>query len=379
MTHMNACDNVLEELDLATREDVITDLLAYCLRRSAELRFAFFDNLGLAVPADPKFTTRPLVPTAGIPDLVAHWTSPLPGLLVLEHKLSADEGPGQTQSYASEACRNGLIKKFLTPSQDPVNVHYVILALFADVEPSSARFRKCTHQELCKAFRPLVARQPGLIPPLLGAWIELVDRFHGHAVLADDDLVADALRREDPLEGAFLYFRSLLASLILPAGFALESTFRNSQQGRRYYGAQISKPDWHPSKWKETNGIYDLDPNTCFHIHFEPQYNVLTGTLSLYLHYEINPYRPSAWAKSNFPKDLLLGYEERRCRFIEALQHCGIRDLRIGGRSNQVAKATLSLEGRRAKQVRESFQNIVCDTAASVDKILHEGSFRHAG
>jgi hypothetical protein len=43
------------------------------------------------------------------------------------------------------------------------------------------------------------------------------------------------------LDAVYLAFRSLIRSLSLPSGLAPDRFFRRSEQGRKYYGAALTK------------------------------------------------------------------------------------------------------------------------------------------
>ena len=144
-----------------------------------------------------------------------------------------------------------------------------------------------------------------------------------------------------------MYFREAFLQLQLPSPLQIDDFFRSSQQGRRYYGAIISNEAWRPAEMVQQNsGLWKFDPIQNFHIHFEPQFDVLNGILKLYLHYEVYPYQPEAWVRQHLPSTQYDEFVLRRTRFFHHLRGRAPQGWKFGMGYNQIARADLHFENK---------------------------------
>lgn len=362
--------NVLSILGVAAKEDVISNLLCYCLKVWPAFQVAFLRavaSLDTAQGASTQIFTRVQTESSGVPDLViAAETSLRRCLIIIENKLKADEGQDQTERYASPECVRDLKRrvKWENSSLDEV---FVFLTLFPDQEPKASAFRQITYRDLLPLIRGLPPAPDTLVNLLLRSWTALLDVFYSKALVAAQDILLDKLQEYDPLEGNYLYFKTFIAELSLSYNLQVESTFRSSAQGRRFFGAQISKASWHPGEMKDVN---DFDGTQHFHIHFEPQFDYLNGILNVYLHYEVNPYQPLDWVTKHIPSAKYNVYCTIRDRVVEALRLRHIPEFVIGGRSNQIGKAKLDLKGATVAQAQELIASAIGNMTAHIDQIL---------
>ena len=365
--------NVLKVLGIAGKEDVISNLLQYCLVVSPLFRHAFLLNICEIQPSDVsrvRVLTRVSTDSAGVPDLVVAVDDLGKNtLVILENKLKADEGKDQTGRYSSPECVRD-IQHRLGLSGATVDVKFVFLALYPDQKPQAPEFKQVTYKNLVEAVRNLPLLEDSLAQLLLNAWMSLLEDFYSNAAISDEDFLLARLQTRDPLDGNYLYFKSFVQGISLQGGLEVENTFRSSAPGRRYYGAVISKPPWHPREMKEINGVYQLDAEQNFSIHFEPQFHDLKGVLELYLHYEVNPYQTKAWIDKHVSRTQYDAYTRVRERFIEALRSRGIPDLLIGGRSNQIAKARLQLSDATVTQARNVIAQLINRVAVHIDEMV---------
>lgn len=367
--------NILSILGVSSKEDVISNLLCYCIEASPAFCSVFLrdicgiDPLGLT---NTRAFTRITTGSSGVPDLIVMAESATQKhLVILENKLKADEGKDQTDRYSSPECVQD-VKNYVGWPDAVVAEHFIFLTLFPDQEPEANIFQCATYSDLSQAIKGLTKLEDPVAKLLLEAWISLVSQFYLRASISPADVLLAKLQEYDPLEGSYLYFRSFVQDLELGYGLEVEDKFRSSARGRRYFGAVISKPSWHPAEMQEVDGIYHLDAKQNFNIHFEPQFHYLKGTFELYVHYEVNPYRTASWVADNISLDQYDSYNNLRERFIETLRAKGIPDLSIGGGSNQIAKARLTIEDSTVAEARDAIAEIINRVAAHIDDICND-------
>lgn len=364
--------NVLSILGVAAKEDVISNLLCHCLEVWPAFRVAFLRviaSIDITQGTSIQIFTRLQTVSSGVPDLViAAETSLRRYLIIVENKLKADEGQDQTERYASPECVRDL-KRRLKWENSSLDEIFVFLTLFPDQEPKANTFRQITYRDLLPLIRDLPPAPNTLADLLFRSWIALLDVFYSKASVAAQDILLDKLQEYDPLEGNYLYFKAFIAGLPLSYNLRVESTFRSSAQGRRFFGAQISKASWHPGEMRDGS---DFDGTRHFHVHFEPQFDYLNGILNVYLHYEVNPYQPLNWVTKHIPSVKYDVYCTIRDRVVEALRLRHIPEFVIGGRSNQIGKAKLELKGATVSQARELIASAIGNMAAHIDQILSD-------
>lgn len=257
-------------------------------------------------------------------------------------------------------------------------LRFVFLTLFPDQKPKAGGFSPKSYKHLLQAVRGLSPVEDPLAQILLDAWISLIESFYSKEFLSLNDLLLDKLQgqSDDPFEGNYLSFKSFIYGLRFSRDLVIERTFKDSGRGRRYFGALISKEPWHPEEMMEVNGFCQLDSKRHFNIHFEPQFNCLSGILNLYIHYEVNPYLTAKKIKSQIAQSKISGaqyedYEKARKRFIEVLRSKQIVGLIIGGRTNQIA--SIPLRVTKKTTVSEA-QRMICTTidaiSVHIDEIL---------
>ena len=368
---MNA--NVLSILGVSAKEDVISNLLRYCIEASPAIRDAFlakvFNVPSLALTR-VRALTRVSTDSSGIPDVVvAAESAQEKYLVVLENKLKADEGDDQTIRYCSRDCMES-VKRRVGWSSVPVTESFIFLTLFPDQRPAAGAFRSVSYQDVLNVMRviPRPIDDP-MAQLLLDSWMALLEQFYSKSLARENDLLLARLQEADPLEGNYLYFKSFVDGLSMPDGLSVEETFRSSAKGRRYFGAVISKPSWHPAELEQVHGRWPLDVARHFNIHFEPQFHYLKGILELYLHYEVNPYQPVKWVRAHVDPSEYAAYEKMREGFVHALGNRGISGLKIGGRTNQIAKAQLKLENATVRAARELISDFLRTAATHIDAI----------
>lgn len=363
--------NLLEVLGIADNEDAVTNLLRHCVRHSAPFREVFLSSIcGIPEPTDGwEARARMHIPGVGTPDLVLYRKGSPSELIILENKLHAGEGKGQTQSYADRACTDTLARDLeLGPDVMP---HFRYLTLFP--EPARAdSFTSCTYETLLRDPPPVGADDP-LADQLVTALYDVLAGFYAHADLDPGDLLLERLSGEtdSALDGGYLAFLAFLERIDMPAGVEVLAPFRQSWKGRKTYGAVISKESWRSSVIDSSGERWTLEPANR-HIHLEPQFNALSSTFNLYIHYETHPYHSVRRLKSRVPSDQYDVYVQRREEFKKRFaQHTPPR-FRVSGRTNQIARAILSLEGRTVAEGAELLTAAMNEATDWIDRTLRD-------
>lgn len=368
-------DNIFKVLGIQSREDSVSNAIAYAINQSDEFRQVFLQHI-----CDKKVGnyynscrayTRVLTGAYGIPDIVIVCKSKTSAdLIIIENKLKADEGDDQTDNYATEESIEGLIERLCPEfSRKNVNASFIFLTLFPDQWPASRKFVVKRHSDLAVTYRAKKGIN-SLADHLISDWVGLTKSFYAKSQAKAGDLICQKLQDDDGMDGGYLYFRTFLSQLNLPNSIKIENFFRDSRQGRRYYGAVFSKENWHPKEMIENCRKWTLDEDRVFNVHLEPQFNVLNGIFSIFLHYEVNPYEPESWVLKNIPKKQYEGYLARRQKFTDALQNRKLKEWIFGGGCNQIAKVQLNFEEYSFTEAKESIEMIFKKTTIAIDSVL---------
>jgi hypothetical protein len=368
-------DNLFTILGIQTREDCVSNALAYAVNESASFREEFlkqFCNRDASEYFSIKAYTRISTGTPGIPDIVVTLEKDSTAdLIVIENKLKAEEGSDQTDRYCSKEAIGTLMNRLL-PEKSLGTASFVFLTLFPDQNPASNQYSVHRHSELKKVSAKVHLWGNEIAKQLIIDWLALVEAFYEKEDVALNDVFHEKLSDDSGLDAGFLYFRQAFRQLELPFGLEFENFFRSSQQGRRYYGAVISKKSWHPSEMEKINGAWMLDPLTNFNIHFEPQYNVLSGTFNCFLHYETNWYEPLEWIRENIPVDQYGAYLKRRSEFSSGLKLMELPGWFFGGGSNQIAKAAFNFSKSTYEDVKKNLELEIWHMSRAIDKLLKQ-------
>ncbi|MHB9109491.1 MAG: hypothetical protein ACYDCO_20755 [Armatimonadota bacterium] len=339
-------DDLLRVLGVQDKEDIITNLLAYGI--NTDLGFARIFLSAVCGSVSPytqaRAETRIAIPGLGVPDLAIVATDGSAyDLFVIENKVKADEGNDQTERY--EKCFATLKARLISHSTARSTTG-IFLTLFPDVHPCNPNFRTATYADLLDGLKTYTGGHDALLDALLASLRVQYSAFYSAAHVSSTDRVLERLSIQDNLGAGFLVFRQLFDGITYPHGLALEYSNRVSQSGRHYYLAQISKDAWHPEEMAEAHGRrrVRLNPNTCFSIHLEPQFDAINGCLSVQLHYEVNPYQPEKWVLHHVNEDDYAGYLERRQRCQAFLAQASISGLTFGGRVNQIGKIAIPVD-----------------------------------
>ncbi len=360
--------NLVEVLGIQGKEDIISNILCYSLNNCDVFRNDFLKCICELTPEKiskiDNVTAKNRVSTrSGVPDICVLVTSSDSNeIVVIENKLLADEGWMQTERYASNECKEDLSKAFNVSNPQ---FRFIYLSLFHDNTAQHPAFITKHYDELLDNTQ--VTKYDDLLSQqLLGPLFEVYDKFYTSAVISDQDNLIDKLNEESDLNTAYAYFKSFFSSLSLPDGIKLKFTFNMTGQGRHYFGAQFSKDDWEPSEYNNSQPVLSRDT---FSIHFEPQYNVLSGILNFYIHYEPNPYMPVRKIK-NAPgyKEYLHTREAFIIQFHQISQR--IQLFKPFNGSNQIGKIVIDLTDSTLKETKVFLERIMTQLCSVIDESL---------
>lgn len=366
-------DNILNVLGVQGKEDVISNLICYCLINSESFQNIFLEKVCQIDPQDFSFITARtrIAVSLGVPDLIITCTNEKGNhLFIIENKLKAEEGKDQLNRYAScqEELKEELKAKFST---------LVFLTLFPDQEPDvtdKTSIVQSTYNDLLEGLKNYKPSDNIVVTQLLTALKDNLAVFYDKNKVNDTDDLLSKLKNNNELDGNYLYFKAYIKTLedrkIIPDSLKIVCTFRSSARGRKYYGAQITKDSWHPEEMKEKETLYEMTAN-CFNIHIELQFDVLKNKLNIYFHYEVNEYHPEKWVKQKVEANGFKAYSSKRAEFIAKFENDMPADITIGGRSNQFAKATISIkEGMTILEINNKLAKLIKDIETIIDKVL---------
>lgn len=369
--------NVFAALRALDNEDVISNLLAYCVNHSP----SFASHFMSALPGrrwdgydEVDAYTRKSLPGVGIPDLIVKGRSRGKcDLVVIENKLMAEEGRDQTKRYADEFCapnpQNSTFFANLEPRGEWDAPRLVFLTLFPWQAPGDCRFRHVTYEQLLPALKPYERGQDAVADRLFCDLSDAYSAFYASGCPDPRDILMDKwssrkgqeCRSGGNLDTACLHFGNVFASkeMKYPLGLKARPIGRLNKLGRPFYAAQISKDTWHPPVAEGRLG---------FNIHFEPQFALLDGKFALYLHYEVREYLPRKQAEKLY-REKLQEHDEARRRFIEHLRETRPPGLMLGGGRNQVGKVPVKPDQRTTLG---EFSQTLCSAIATIAKVIDD-------
>ena len=206
-------DNIFKILGIQTREDCISNTLAYAINQCIDFRNFFLREVcNINGPLDKcKAYTRISAGESGIPDIVIVCEyQDAATIIIIENKLKADEGRDQTERYASNDSVINLHQK-LCPyiNINKIKVIFIFLILFPDQEPSSPKFITKRYSDLLP-FLSSVSTDT-IANKLLFDWLNLVKNFYEKSKIDFSDNIYQKLQDEDGLDGSYLYFRTFFS------------------------------------------------------------------------------------------------------------------------------------------------------------------------
>ena len=332
-------DNVFRVLGVQDREDAVSNTLAYCINNST----AFAQSFMSAISKDPtgydeiRAYSRRWISGSGVPDIVLKARSgDQCDLIIIENKLKAEEGDDQTERYAKAECVRSLKEKLINeaPTGAYRNTRYIFLTLFPDQEPRSKKFEHLTYADLLESFNTFNCAENPLADQLSCDLFSIISAFYKCAETDPDGSVIDHLVADEGLDGSFLYFSRFLEEIQYPGDLEIQEMSRRSWSGRKCYLSVISKKAWH---------VNDPDKGLPFTIHIEPQFDCLYYWFSIFVHYELGPYKPEKEARKRFSPLEIDHYLEVRKQFESYMEDKMPSTFVSGGGWNQIGKMRLMI------------------------------------
>ena len=371
-------ENILSELNICDKEDVISDCLRFCFDRSsyfAENFLMHICDLDINEYINVEMLTRKMFPSSGVPDiLVVAETEEYSDLVIIENKLKAEEGYEQTERYSSKELPMAINDRF-GHGKSLRKVNMIFLSLFPNQKPMSKLFIHKTYDIFVKQLDINLMKENQSAHLLMSCWLDLLNKFYNKNEVDSKDLLVKKLVDNDKLDGSFLYFMKLFSAAPLVDDMYCASFFRGSERGRKYYGVLFEKEHWHSDQMVETGtkGLFDFLDDVNYNIHIEPQFNVLNCNLTIPLHYELNWYEPESSARKCVVPAALDNYLTRRQAFIDLLSAFNIKSFTFGGGWNQVGKLVINIDdSMTVGDFWNIFYNETAMISDSIDRIILE-------
>lgn len=333
---MSKVPDLFDVLDISTREDTYTTLLANFFGTNQGKQHArrFFKEVfgNLPPEGNVEVKTRPYlkhenIRKADIPDLVLAFGDTIRKVWIIEAKIKSGESSDQLQRYTKRDNRSRLVEKFASKRElCEDDWLYSYLTLECEEPSGETDFEPIDYKSLCKIL-PL---NPDLPQHLSLAYDCLRERLFDYY----------EAREETPPENASIKgyldntrglidrrnrFHWLMDKVIEEISFALTEKLDGNSivaqgKGSANPGYQIRASGW------QTNKVYDFEfaeplLSECFDIHLELQ---LTdkNEITFVLHYETNPYITGLNNDKRIPLECRQGYWETRKEFAEAINCC---------------------------------------------------------
>lgn len=312
-------EHIFEILGISEREDSYTDLLKYAFTTSMEFRDNFLGLLNQESVGKWEIEVRLPVPIHSsfgrkrdIPDIVLI-NIEIRKVVIIENKIFSGEGWEQTNRYSSDEFKEGLSKHLRSEKcleYEDFHFDYFYLTLDGQ-DASSGAFRKISYERLINKIPPNV--QDEKLRILLDELKERINEIINWPRPNDEELVLDYLKRTKRLVSQYHTFKCL-SSEIIPKEPQFEIT---ANPGSGF----IPLAQWQYINWVSGNADSPeriIEP--CFNIHFEFQWDSRYDSLTLYLHYETNPYMTGK-KKRGLPSQFIEKYDELRDQFFDRIKN----------------------------------------------------------
>jgi hypothetical protein len=364
-------DGLLDILGVVEREDVISNLLCHAFVQLPDLRRRLLRQIDKLPDPDLRSVrgmTRVGIPGVGVPDIVLVGESTHGHeAIIIENKLGAAEGAGQTEAYTNSKAIEVIRNRFSLPA-DPRR-HFIFLTVMPDQDPAEDSFTHLTYQSL---FEGYISPDGSSVGRLLEELRDHVDRALQARNVSPNLPMKDAINPQAPFDAGYLAFQSIIEELPLPSDLTVVGRYRGSARGRRHYGALIQLGHWAPRKMDPANvPVHGFEPRRHVNIHFEPQAHVLSGGVTLYLHYEINPYKTKSWAEKHLPAPAYDEYRAVRSQFYRELRKALPRGWSFRKGSNMLAKIPFS-KSATVREVADGMTDAMAEATPVIDNLLAE-------
>jgi len=368
---------VLRVLGVCAKEDVISNLLVYCFNHSKEFQKALLQLVGAKHSENYQWETEVRTRTTqGIPDILLicrHGN--VAEVVIIENKITAQEGEDQTERYGSPKCLEDIEQKFELKNKRIIP-RYIFLNL-RDEEPKNRAFARVSYKNLAEALKALCFNSKNLTDKLLRDLLELLESYYSYSNACDEDNLLERLKNNDELDRSFQYFCSIFNNETVDfskasPGLRVEAVMSSSYTGRSYLLARISKSQWHPEELRRKDKMYfAANPERCFNIHFEPTYEILNKKFGLVLHFETNPYLPRAQAEKQMKQNDYESYLLVREKFKNHIASYGIPNVEMTNRSNQILKFKFDIgDSSSLKNYKKCLMDCISPVIGPIDAFV---------
>ena len=134
-----------------------------------------------------------------------------------------------------------------------------------------------------------------------------------------------------------------------------------------------------PLKSTKTGPLVFPNPARHYDVHFELQVQLSKSRMSLFLHYETNPYFSEDKLRSRSASTSVAQHYQRREEFIRELSAMdAVPGFKISPGSVQICKAVYDFAGKTAEEVTAWLRPVVDDVACNVNLALYKVDLRRS-
>lgn len=308
--------DLFDVLDIGTREDSYTSLLAALLSEKPKWAREFFQKCTDAERLPPKPVTVNRWPHAAIsgetviPDLVLTFGDPASVVWVVEAKIKADEGKDQLMKQESDAARKSLTENLNLLKN--AAWHYSYLTLEGEPPADAAKFQPASFEPLREVF----TKKPSLSEEVYPAYETLRKRLRDYyRELSKEPNDYITLREHlDDVHGLISRksrFHRLGQCIARDLNLEPEFGTANNPGGASHL-FQMRERSWVGDYYSGNSGSLLQD---CYDVHLECQLDA--ESVRLLLHYESRPYMEGL--KNKVESNQYEKYRESREKFGKRL------------------------------------------------------------
>ena len=319
--------HIFDILGIGSREDSYSDLIAEAFRESHEFRVRLLNQLSETYSDDWKVQVRVNVPVVipggrkrDIPDLIFSSES-LNRIIVLENKIFSGEGWEQTIRYTEKSFKEQLAQEETIRLNNP-EFSFYYLTLDGST-PASNEFKSISYDTvILSAIPPIIVNsQSCKLDLLLEELRERIEEYKNWDNPNPNEKVLDYLNNTRRLIDAKRTFFK-----------ATQDIFQFDRNNYYYdYGVTANrgsafiplvlfrKTSWIGNKYVVGDAG---DGGICRHIHYEFQWDTRKDweNITLYLHYEMNPYHTQKEMDAIEDREFINEYILQRERFFKKVQ-----------------------------------------------------------
>ncbi len=287
---MKMKEHIFDILGIGSREDSYTDLIAYAFKHHSKFRQNILRMLGEQDYGNWDVLVRPSVPIKSesgrkkdVPDLI-FFNKKKQKVLLIENKIFSDEGWEQTKRYAEPEFKESLAKYIKLDPNIGINYFYLTLD---GIQPASPDFKAISYSDILECIPDTLGSSK--LDILLEELRERLVEYYNWSPPKEDDIVLDYLKNTRRLVDRYRTFK-IITDSFLNEGFKKNHGITANRGSGYIPFCQWCKEHWVGEKYEKGKNVSGAK---CYNIHFEFQWDTREDreNLTLYLHYEINPYK----------------------------------------------------------------------------------------